>query len=94
MIFDIFSVIKARGGGSKLFFSKWAHRLHNFARLIFCDCSKSGPTRKKRRENNVNIGICMENGQKMIKKADKISELTPIFLKFHTKQVQFKGILK
>ena len=39
-------------------------------------------------KNDVNIGICMENGQKMIKKADKISELTPIFLKFHTKQVQ------
>ena len=65
--------------------SKWAHTLRNFARLIFCDGSKSGPTRAK---NDVNIGISMENGQKMIKKADKISELTPIFLKFHTKQVQ------
>ena len=64
--------------------SKWAHTLRNFARLIFCDDSKSGPTRAK---NDVNIGISMENGQKMIKKADKISELTPIFLKFHTKQV-------
>ena len=28
--------------------SKWAHFV--FARLIFCDCSKSGPTREKRRE--------------------------------------------
>ena len=64
--------------------SKWAHTLHNFARLIFCDVSKSGPTRAK---NDANIGICMENGQKMIKKADKISKLTQIFLKIHTKQV-------
>ena len=64
--------------------SKWAHGALSFARLILCGCSKSGGTRVK---NDENIVICMENGQKNVKKADKISELTPIFLKFHTKQV-------
>ena len=67
--------------------SKWAHTLCNFARLIFCDCSKSGPTRKKRREKRRKYRDLYGKRPKMIKKADKISELTPIFLKFHTKQV-------
>ena len=62
--------------------TKWAHTLRNFARLNFCDGSVRSYARKK---NDVNIGIYMENGQEMIKKADKISELTKIFLKFHTK---------
>ena len=64
--------------------SKWAQALPSFARLIFCGCSKSGGTRAK---NDENIGICMENGQKNVKKADKISGFTQIVLKIHIKQV-------
>ena len=38
--------------------SKWAHAAPDFARLDFCDRSKSGGTRAKYDEY---IGICMEN---------------------------------
>ena len=64
--------------------SKWAHEAPSFARLTFCGCSKSGGTRVK---NDGKIGICMDNSQKNVKKANKISGLTPIFLKSLTKQV-------
>ena len=56
-------VVKAIGGGQNFFsqimlnlylnespsywISKWTHRLRNFARLIFCDGSKSGLARAK-----------------------------------------------
>ena len=64
--------------------SKWAHRLRNFARLIFFEGSKLDATcAKKQRKYRDFYG----KGPKMIKKADEISELTLIFLKFHTLQL-------